>query len=39
VAFHDYADERYPGVARAVARLGLEGEERTGMYLWRKPSS
>ena len=35
-AFHDYADERYPGVAQAVARLGLEGEERAGMFLWRK---
>lgn len=39
VAFHDYADERYPGVAEAVARLGLEGEERSGMYLWRRPAS
>ena len=37
-AFHDYADERYPGVAQAVARLGLEGEERAGMFVWRKPA-
>lgn len=37
VAFHDYGDERYPGVAQAVARLGLDGEERAGMYLWRNP--
>ena len=34
--FHDYGDEQYPGVAQAVARLGLDGEERAGMYLWRK---
>jgi SAM-dependent methyltransferase len=34
--FHDYADEQYPGVARAVAQLGLEGHERAGMFLWRK---
>jgi predicted O-methyltransferase YrrM len=37
VAFHDYHNEHYPGVARAVAQLGLAGEERAGMYLWRKP--
>ena len=38
-AFHDYGDERYPGVAQAVARLGLTGEARAGMYLWSKPGS
>ena len=37
-AFHDYGNERYPGVAQAVAQPGLEGEERAGMYLWRKPA-
>ncbi|MGH3994546.1 MAG: class I SAM-dependent methyltransferase, partial [Pseudonocardiaceae bacterium] len=37
VAFHDYGDEHYPGVAQAVAQLGLDGQERAGMYLWRKP--
>ena len=37
VAFHDYRDERYPGVAQAVAELGLRGEERAGMYVWRRP--
>ena len=37
-AFHDYADEQYPGVAHAVAELGLDGEERAGMFLWRKPA-
>lgn len=36
-AFHDYGDEQYPGVAEAVAELGLAGEERAGMFLWRKP--
>ena len=37
-AFHDYDNEHYPGVAEAVAQLGLTGEERAGMYLWRKPA-
>lgn len=37
-AFHDYDNERYPGVAQAVAQLELDGEERAGMYLWRKPA-
>lgn len=37
VAFHDYDDHHYPGVTEAVAWLGLQGEERAGMYLWRKP--
>ena len=36
-AFHDYDNEHFPGVAEAVAELGLEGEERAGMYVWRKP--
>jgi len=36
-AFHDYDDEHYPGVAGAVARLGLTGEARAGMFLWHKP--
>jgi len=34
--FHDYDDVQYPGIAQAVAELGLDGEERAGMYLWRK---
>ena len=37
-AFHDYGNEHYPGVAQAVAQLELDGEERAGMYLWRKPA-
>lgn len=36
VAFHDFGNEHYPGVARGVAELGLDGEERAGTYLWRK---
>ena len=38
-AFHDYGDEHYPGVRQAVAELGLTGEERAGMFLWRKGPS
>lgn len=37
-AFHDYDNERYPGVAAAVAQLELDGDERAGMFLWRKPA-
>ncbi|MDQ4049042.1 MAG: class I SAM-dependent methyltransferase, partial [Actinomycetota bacterium] len=37
-AFHDYDNERYPGVAQAVAELGLDGEARAGTYLWRRPA-
>ena len=36
VAFHDYGNPDYPGVAAAVARLGLEGEAVDGMFVWRK---
>jgi predicted O-methyltransferase YrrM len=36
VAFHDYDDEQYPGVRQAVTQLGLKGEQRAGMFLWRK---
>ena len=37
-AFHDYDNERYPGVAQAVTELWLHGEVRAGTYLWRKPA-
>ena len=37
-AFHDFDNDQYPGVAQAVAQLGLEGERRAGMFVWRKPS-
>ncbi len=38
VGFHDYADDAYPGVTEAVRALGLEGEARGHLYVWRKPA-
>lgn len=36
VAFHDYGDPAYPGVAQAVNRLGLTGGHVHGrIYAWR----
>jgi predicted O-methyltransferase YrrM len=35
VAFHDYGHPEFPGVAEAVEELGLEGEQRGGMFVWR----
>jgi predicted O-methyltransferase YrrM len=35
VAFHDYDNPEFPGVAQAVARLGLAGEEQLGMFVAR----
>ncbi len=36
VAFHDYGDPAYPGVAAAVARLGLTGGRVSGrVYAWQ----
>lgn len=35
VAFHDYGHPDFPGVAQAVEELGLEGERRGGMFVWR----
>ena len=37
VVFHDYTNPTFPGVARAVADLGLSGEVRSGMFVWRVP--
>lgn len=37
VSFHDYGHPGFPGVAQAVAELGLEGERRGGMFVWRAP--
>ena len=37
-AFHDYDDEHYPGVRQAGGQLGLPGEQRAGMFVWRKPA-
>jgi hypothetical protein len=35
VVFHDYGHPRFPGVQEAVAELGLEGDVRGGMFVWR----
>jgi predicted O-methyltransferase YrrM len=37
VAFHDYGHPAFPGVESAVAQLGLQGEVRGGMFVWRAP--
>ncbi len=37
VAFHDWDDEDYPGVTEAVRALGLRGEARGHLFVWRKP--
>jgi predicted O-methyltransferase YrrM len=37
VGFHDYEDDAYPGVTEAVRELGLTGEARGHLFVWRKP--
>ena len=37
VAFHDWQDDAYPGVTQAVSDLGLQGEGRGHLFVWRKP--
>jgi predicted O-methyltransferase YrrM len=37
VAFHDWEDDAYPGVTAAVRELGLLGEARGHLFVWRKP--
>lgn len=37
VVFHDFGHPQYPGVAEAVAELGLEGEQVGGLFVWRAP--
>lgn len=37
VVFHDYAHPEYPGVREAVRELGLSGDERGGVFVWRAP--
>ncbi len=37
IAFHDYDDDAYPGVTEAVGELGLRGEARGHLFVWRKP--
>ena len=39
VAFHDYDDDDYPGVTEAVRELGLQGEVRGHLFVWRKPGA
>jgi predicted O-methyltransferase YrrM len=39
VAFHDYSHPEYPGVAEAIAQLGLRGEARGGLFVWREAGS
>ena len=36
VAFHDWKDDAYPDVTRAVRDLGLDGEARGHLFVWRK---
>jgi predicted O-methyltransferase YrrM len=38
VAFHDWQDDAYPGVTEAVSDLGLRGEGRGHLFVWRKPA-
>lgn len=37
VVIHDYGHPQFPGVAQAVGELGLEGDVRGGMFVWRAP--
>ena len=37
VVLHDYGNPAYPGVAEAVAELGLEGRVHAGLWLWEAP--
>ena len=38
VVLHDYGNPAYPGVAEAVAELGLDGREHAGMWVWEAPA-
>jgi predicted O-methyltransferase YrrM len=38
VVLHDYGNPAYPGVAEAVAELGLGGREHAGLWLWEAPA-
>ena len=37
VVLHDYGNPAYPGVAGAVAELGLHGRRHAGLWLWEAP--
>jgi len=39
VAFHDWQDDAYPGVTEAVRELGLVGDARGHLFVWRKPAA
>jgi predicted O-methyltransferase YrrM len=39
VAFHDYGEPAYPGVAEAVVALGLEGELFGHLFIWRSETA
>lgn len=36
IAFHDWQDDTYPGVTQAVRDLGLRGDARGHLFVWRK---
>jgi predicted O-methyltransferase YrrM len=36
IAFHDWEDQAYPGVTEAIRELGLVGEARGHLFVWRK---
>jgi predicted O-methyltransferase YrrM len=36
IAFHDWEDPAYPGVTEAIRELGLVGEGRGRLFVWRK---
>jgi predicted O-methyltransferase YrrM len=38
VVLHDHGNPAYPGVAEAVADLGLSGREHAGLWLWEAPA-
>jgi predicted O-methyltransferase YrrM len=35
IAFHDWQNERYPGVTEAILALGLRGESAGDVFVWR----
>jgi predicted O-methyltransferase YrrM len=37
VVFHDCDHPGFPGVAQAIAQLGLTGRRHDGMFIWRAP--
>jgi predicted O-methyltransferase YrrM len=39
IAFHDWGNERYPGVTEAIRELGLEGTVHDDVFVWRPPAS